>query len=336
MSETRTVFIVGAGASCDFGFPVGKTLQDEIVDFIRPNNSSDDGLHPAIAFTLNDIQQRGMAYPKIIHHCEWIANTIPLYASIDSFLDKQSKDNDATAHLGKLAIASIISSREFSSQLSPKFAKQRDWSSLSKTWLGKLWSLANEGGTAKPTDNPLPNISFVTFNYDRCIEQFIALAIEQTYRISYVEALKIGKSVPCEHVYGTLGELDSSEHNAGFASCNHASQMGPLAARIKTFTEQIDSEVVANIREIINSSNQVVFLGFSFGKINRKFFDSLNVAGEGVGRKIFGTSFKMSSADRTRAVDWADRSFSTGSIKAMLQDTEASPFFDSNYMLFDN
>lgn len=179
MSESRIVFIVGAGASRDFGFPVGKTLQDEIVAFLRPRKGGDDGLHPAIEFPLAAIQERGLTYPKIMQHCEWMAETIPLYSSIDAFLDRQSRTDDATSFLGKLAIASIISSREFSSPLSPKFVKSRDWPSLSKSWIGKLWALANEGGTARQADNPLPNVSFVTFNYDRCIQQFIALAIDR-------------------------------------------------------------------------------------------------------------------------------------------------------------
>lgn len=264
MSRPKTVFIVGAGASFDFGFPVGKALQNEIAGLISPSDQHEDGLHPAISFNLQEVRSRGISFGQpLFDHCEWMARTIPLSPSIDTFLDKNAEPDDVTSFLGKLAISHIIAAREASSNLRYQRKKPPDWNALSKTWVGQIWALGNIGGAARKVENPLPDTAFVTFNYDRCIEQFLVLAISQSYNISYNDAVAIQSNIPCEHVYGSLGDLNSDEPFSGFGSAPSPGNAIALVDRIKTFTEQVDSETSDRICALLAAASRVVFLGFS-------------------------------------------------------------------------
>ncbi|GGD85044.1 hypothetical protein GCM10011515_00940 [Tsuneonella deserti] len=334
MSQTETVFIVGAGASFDFGFPVGKKLQIEIGDLIRPSRSHTDGLHPLIMFNLEGLRSRGIQYgDPLFRHCEWMAETIPLSPSIDTFLDRNSEHGDATSFLGKLAISHIIASREATSSLSQNAKKTVDWKSLSDTWIGRIWALGNVGGATKKVDNPLPKTSFVTFNYDRCIEQFLTLAISQSYRINYRDAALIASNVPCEHVYGSIGSLTSADAFCGYGSAPFPASAGVLADRIKTFTEQVDSATSHRIYSLLQAATRIVFVGFSFGAINLRFLEQAQEP-EGAIKQIFGTSYQMSREDSGRAENWADYTFRRGHSGSVFQDLKAAEFFDRNYMIF--
>ena len=266
MTQSLTVFVVGAGASVDFGFPDGKKLQKRICEILRPGHSYEDGVHGCLVHNFEEIRARGMQVDQHFYkHCEWMAETIPLYPSIDSFLDKNSRPGDVTSFIGKLAIGHIIADHEANSDLAKQRGQAVNWEALSKTWMGRLWALANVGGSANKVENTLPDIAFVTFNYDRCIEQFLASAIAQTQNIKFDDALKSAANVPCEHVYGSLGVLGLQEVVSEFGSARHPANAGALVDRIKTFTEQIDSETSLRIDSLLKRATRIIFLGFSFG-----------------------------------------------------------------------
>lgn len=333
MRRPRTVFVVGAGASDDFGFPVGKRLQEEIANLLRVNHSTEDNLHRVINFSLSSINERGLNYHLLHQHCDWMADTILLSPSIDTFLDKNAAIGDATSYLGKLAISHIIASREDSSMLAVEPDKKLNWAALSQTWIGKVWALMNEGGAERKVANPLENTAFVTFNYDRCIEQFLALAISQSYQIPYDDGVAIAANIPCEHVYGSLGTLRAGQRFSEFGSGAHPAHAGALAERIKTFTEQVDSITAENICRLLHEANRVVFLGFSFGGINLRFLDTTRSEKAHL-KQVFGTAFDMSEEDKILAQDWADNCFRRGNAGSRLQNYKAAHFFERNYMLF--
>lgn len=332
MRRPRTLFIVGAGASVDFGFPIGSGLQEEIREFLKCRRDQPDGLNEGIRAAIQEIEQRGLTYREIFDCCDWMSKTLSLYSSIDSFLDKQSRPGDAVSYIGKLAIASIISRREHSSILHGSI-DEIDWVSISKTWLGRLWVLMNGGGKERKIENPLHNVSFVTFNYDRCIERFINLCVSQSYGISLSEAKEISKNVPVEHVYGSLGDSYSDNGSEGFGACSYPGQCLPLVEKIRTFTEQVESEAAERIGALISKADRVFFLGFSFGAINRNFIDQFRSEAGRV-KAVHGTGFKMSSDDRRIAENWADACFRRGSSGAEFRNMECAEFFDSNNLMF--
>ena len=130
MSKFHTTYIVGAGASDEFGFPVGKGLQEEICELIRPNRDYELGFHNVIAHVIDLLISKGVPYSKLMEHLSWMSDAIRLYPSIDNFLDRNSEPGDPTSIIGKLAIASIIGLREASSILANE-TQSIDWKSLS-------------------------------------------------------------------------------------------------------------------------------------------------------------------------------------------------------------
>src|SRR5215204_792375 len=94
MVTRPTVFILGAGASYSFGYPLGKNLIEIIIKNFDPNNSENAiELFKGLGFSEEDIIS--------------FRNKLRLSAtpSIDSFLEPRGEDD---RYLGKLAIANAV------------------------------------------------------------------------------------------------------------------------------------------------------------------------------------------------------------------------------------
>lgn len=119
-------------------------------------------------------------------------------------------------------------------------------------------------------------ISVICFNYDRCIEFYLAEAISAAYDIAYEDAAEIVQSINIIHPYGTLGELPSKGKEVGEgilpfgAPLDHDIEWMKIAAEnIRTYTEQQhDPKMVNSIHEAVGESGILVFLGFGFNNQN--------------------------------------------------------------------
>jgi hypothetical protein len=59
------------------------------------------------------------------------------------------------------------------------------------------------------------NASFIIFNYDRCLEQFLVNALPRLYAISETEADSIVHNINIIHPYGSVGELGRIASRSG-------------------------------------------------------------------------------------------------------------------------
>lgn len=112
-----------------------------------------------------------------------------------------------------------------------------------------------------PRENVLhifERVSFIVFNYDRCVEQFLISALERAYSITRADAAAVVDKLEILHPYGSVGRLGQVAYGNSGANCV------PLAEQIKTYTEQADEETVLNtIRGLVDKAECVVFLGFT-------------------------------------------------------------------------
>ena len=144
----KTTFVVGAGASADFGFPVGAALQSEIAEYLKPRRMVRSGAISHLGSIEGELAKRGLSGFDLTSRCEWFANTLPLSDSIDRFLEDQSSHDDWISFLGKYSIAKIIGERERASYLNRRELPM-DFARFSDTWLGQFWAKMNKGGGAK-------------------------------------------------------------------------------------------------------------------------------------------------------------------------------------------
>ena len=184
MFSRKTVFVVGAGASHDLGFPTGDDLKARIVKILERKEDNFIFHHKHLGQTVRLLCDRdgGLSWT---HHFEKYAeaalrirNGLSLAISIDNYLHAHQND-ELVQLLGKIAIATAILDAERDSALN--FGKKTLVSGIDRhltsekmklSWLLSMMRMLTSGRSVKDLSILFSNVSFVVFNYDRCIEQF--------------------------------------------------------------------------------------------------------------------------------------------------------------------
>ncbi|MET3666870.1 hypothetical protein [Caulobacter sp. 1776] len=105
----------------------------------------------------------------------------------------------------------------------------------------------------------------MTFNYDRCLEQFLLANFMHTCNLPQESALTALDNIEIQHAYGWLGPIVADRHPKsvpyGTTDPMHVSW---AASQIKTFTEEVESGAAERIRNTILCADRLIFLGFGF------------------------------------------------------------------------
>ncbi len=123
MSNKKTVYVIGAGASAEVNLPTGAGLKEKISELLNfsLNNFQDliDGdrhIYNALMTNIGDEMRAVYAMPEYILAANHIREALPQAISIDNFMDTQS-GNRYIELVGKLAIARSILMAERNSAL---------------------------------------------------------------------------------------------------------------------------------------------------------------------------------------------------------------------------
>jgi hypothetical protein len=230
-----------------------------------------------------------------------IRDAMPQASSIDAFID-QHKDDADIEFCGKLAIAQIILEAESKSALKSiahpsKPYQTLNFSKLPVTWYDAFWKLLTAGKRLNDVGSLFSNVSFIVFNYDRCLEQLLYYSLKNTYGITDYDCAKILKRVQIFHPYGTVGPLSWQDagHHAEFGETHRTMSLVDLAAGIKTFTEGIEDEVaLRGIHACMQDAQTIVFLGFAYHDLN------LSILATGVPlspKLVIGSAMGISGSD---------------------------------------
>lgn len=127
MFKDNTVFVIGAGASAEFGFPVGGQLSDAIKENCQYEIDSSgrftDGEQRIIQHYENTFgradDEKVAEFNKRLEAMRKIRAGIDSAESIDEYIFRYSGDS-IVAEVGKLQIAYVISGAESESFLNPK------------------------------------------------------------------------------------------------------------------------------------------------------------------------------------------------------------------------
>lgn len=293
MKNKKLTLIVGAGASKEFGLPVGSELKQKIASLLD------------IRFDYN--QQEGGGYIDINPHLHaaWrIRDAMPQAISIDNFIDNHQGDEKIEL-CGKLAIVKSILDAEKRSKIYVDPSNNRNglnYASTESCWLNPFTRLITENCRADQLEDRLSSVSFVIFNYDRCIEHYLYHALQNYYKLSETRVAELLNAVQFYHPYGSVGSLpwQSRPNVATFGGELHPGSLLENAKQIKTFTEGTDpnSSEICEIRESVASSSNLLFLGFAFHKLNMQLISPGTSDIDEISQKrAFATAFGLSKSD---------------------------------------
>jgi hypothetical protein len=189
----KTVFVVGAGASREVGLPTGSELIDLVAnklnyEFHGPSLRSDIGDHEI----LDVIQQYAPDRATLdlyLAAARRVREGILFSNSIDTFIDVHRR-NKKLQFCGKLAIVKTILEAERASAIyvenpNGPFA---DVQALSATWFVRLARGLTDGVRKSDLKKLFRKVSFVVFDYDRCIEHFLYNVVQKHYGTSENDA----------------------------------------------------------------------------------------------------------------------------------------------------
>jgi|SRR6266851_4231269 len=279
MIKLDTTFVVGAGASADYGFPLGEQLTKQIAEALNFNSGSSSS--QAKELIRNAIivgcQRPGVQrdFRQLFGQARALQAALTTASSIDAFLENHS-DNPDFELLGKMAIAACLITAEHGSELRPRHPGEMiDLALVEKSWLARLFKTVMASGVPRASvEQIFDHVSFIVFNYDRCIEHYFEQAIASHFMLDLpIAATIVRKHLRIVHPYGDLGALHDSDVNVSFGHEyrpeTHAAGDGiyAMSQRLLTFTESKKAQG-AKAKDMIHKSERLVFLGFGFGEQN--------------------------------------------------------------------
>ncbi len=321
-----TALILGAGASLNYGLPLGSGLVDKICQLLPSTDSSYMGdeansLHNFLAsdresvLAWSKVSKKELSY-SLIEFRQRLIESAP--KSIDEFLSRDFGDaNPIFRRIGKLAIAHVIASCEDVENFTNSASNSHQ-----DHWYRYLWQDCLNSRAQSIDDVRQKKIKIISFNYDRSLEYFLGRSIAATYLAKAGTLLdpaainqwantgfkEVESSFDITHPYGTLGSLTAIEYGS---QNNFRYQGAAMADGIRVIGEERNGQDnFKKARDWIASAQRVVCLGFSFDQTNmaRLGLDSglsLSYMSEVgyVTREVSPMTYGFAQAERIRLVD---------------------------------
>jgi hypothetical protein len=302
MFRSKTLFVLGAGSSCEVGLPSGGKLKSIIsnkIDIRYDGWSMISGDHRIDQAIREHAQSNGEKDISPFLHVAWqLRDALPQAISIDNLLDAHR--NDPKAELcGKLGIVSSILEAEEKSKLysEPSTGKVFDLRQLTNTWFNGFVKILTEGVSKEEIGKIFENIKFLNFNYDRCIETYLHRAVGNYYGVTGSEMDKVMRTLTVIRPYGSVGTLPwQTKEGHPIVYGSNSANLLTQSSQIKTFTEQItDENELKDIKGAVQEAEIVVFLGFAYHRLNLELI-RLNHSSDI--RQVYGTALGISNSDQ--------------------------------------
>lgn len=308
MLERKTVFVIGAGASAELNMPVGWQLKPKIVDALKVVNNnpyrsfSNDMVEMAVLDYMQDTPHSAKRdeYQRYVIAARWMEQALPIAESIDQFLDSH-RQNERVVRLGKIGIAAAILDAERNSLLGgastaaikPSNGRSALSNAALDSWHMKLVRLITAGKSIEEVASLLSEISFIVFNYDRCLEQYLFRSLT-TYYGQNTNITAIIKSLNIVHPYGQIGFLHWQSDEPTIAYGATEGELRPIADELLTFTQAGDCGQTSRVKKMIEDAESLIFLGFGFLEQNVELLASSRQSNV---ERVFFTSKGISESD---------------------------------------
>jgi hypothetical protein len=309
MFKSKTLFIVGAGASQEVGLPTNAQLKAMIAEKLDIDPFGKLGRAVAgdteIARAISEYAQRNNMDTNILVRDAWkIRDAMPQAISIDNFVNTHGT-TPGIVICGKLGIAQAIIEAERNSKLivgsklivydQPGQFDKIDYTEIGGTWYAPFFQLLTENVRNEEVVSLFDNISIITFNYDRCIEHFLYHAIQNYF--AFNDIARLMQKLRIFHPYGVVGPLPWQDlRSVSFGGVGRNRNWIDIANDIRTFTERVEGNdpALASIRQQVQEAETIVFLGFGYHALNMEL---LSLEQRHGGRRVFGTAKGISDAD---------------------------------------
>ncbi len=274
----NAVFVLGAGASCPYGFPTGRGLRDQVLsrytadveNYLRHNNRGD----PLITQEVHRAKEFVNKFRK---------SSTP---SIDLFLAR----NPEFSIVGKRAIIFRILAAEHVSRFREEAEDtKQDW----YRWLFEQMTdeLVKKEDYSRFSQN---DVSFITFNYDRSLEHFLYDSFVNSFSgIREDKIIEQLSQIKICHVFGQVAPLEwqAQVDQIPYRVDVNYIDVDSLCRNIKIVYEEGENPKLKEAQELISKTTRVFFLGFGYAEEN---LDALGIPGvlEGVSR-VEGTALNF-------------------------------------------
>jgi len=233
MISVPTVFILGAGASAPYGFPLGPNLKAKILERLR-----NDAIRQTVYIDYKD--------DVIDPFIELL--TISPYDTIDAIISRKL----SISEIGKKAISDAL----YSCQKHEAVLSKKDWY--------QHFFVRSEFDSAAYL---MPEITFVTFNYDNSLEYFFEKTIETHYDEPFQQVLlQRYNSMKFIHLHGRLASFPPKD--TPYDLLMEARQKSDI--RIISDADLDDAPQFKEAHSALSRAKRVVFLGFGYDSINLK------------------------------------------------------------------
>ncbi|MEN6336936.1 MAG: hypothetical protein ABFE01_21990 [Phycisphaerales bacterium] len=265
MIEKRTVFILGAGASCPYGLPTAKELRCDIIRNFR--KSYGDHL---VVCREGDKERVRRGYLTTSDATAFLSvfdgpNNME---SIDLFLSRQPRFRT----IGKLAILLSILRHERESRFGHNTKKpELDWYSLLYDRMTRE-SITKDGYREFSRNK----VAFITFNYDRSLEHFLFRSLHSFEDANRENVREQINQITISHVYGKLAPLPWQDNDASKVleyGLDDSQSYGKLPGMVQSLYVVHDERMnpgLEKAREEIRNAERIFFLGFGYAGENLK------------------------------------------------------------------
>lgn len=295
------VIVVGAGAGFEYNMPLGSTLASDIADaarfrFAHYSNVPERGDQELYNILWRLYQNDRPMLDRFTTSGNELAAAIASSVSVDDALYQLSENAEAIK-LGKMCIIRSILKAERNSSIAYSQQNGRvDDGAGRDGWIEQFFSMAISGLKKSEIHSAFKNITFVNFNYDRCIEHYLKVAL-QRIGISEGDSSHIVSELKMIRPYGGIGSpLPSSPDQAPFGA-----NVDPVRAieRIRTYTESEALHGSSHLEKALHDAELVIFLGFGFHAQNL----SLLQLPAPRRKRVMATVKKVHEANKTDIVD---------------------------------
>lgn len=319
MTLRKSVFVIGAGASCEVDFPSGEVLAKQISEMTRVVFNHHDGTEAPVNRAFRDAAYRVFsrlplnpnAHSLLRDRMLKLSDGIHFAYSIDNYLALHEGDKELVL-LGKLAIAFLISECEQKSSLysDTKNRNVRPKPLPTAKWYGRFFKALTSQCTFNQLPERLRELCVICFNYDRNLEQFLLRATVSLYNVDELTAASALKNLTIWHPYGSLGDLPALTKAGGrpygpdFQKQWNIEDFLRMAESLRTFSEGVESleeSLVDSVRDQLKAASRIVFLGFGYLPANMEILSKLMPETYSAGHTrplVIGTCYGVLDYDR--------------------------------------
>jgi hypothetical protein len=285
MIKSPTVFILGAGASVEYGLPLGARLIAQIVDAL--------GETGVLRQALVNARMSRTELENFASHLTGADLT-----SIDAFLEKNT---DEFVQVGKASIATMILFREQDAR------RHLFTNPPADHWLKYLWNLMRaEVDVSSFVKN---QVSFVTFNYDRLVEHYYDTVLASAFNLSGSDASALReRAIQIVHLHGAIVGRTFGEYTHPL----EGTTVHNIAAGIRVIHDQMPTNDPGfeAAYELLRRASKVCLLGFGYHAENLRRL-RLNSLLENRGA-LYGTAVGLGKAELHVARDRIGMDFIAG------------------------